>query len=131
MARLSIWTRAKHRVGLERPYYLALCRGQSDPWVAPSQQDSSFARVPFRICNRTAQQRGRLSEECKDYRLHLETCHVFTEGSCNTREVKDLLQPGRRNSLYKGIQIGRERPHFFGFQPPQKVFGVTPARFPA
>jgi hypothetical protein len=39
LARLSISTRAKHRVGLERPHLLALPRGQSDRGVAPAQQD--------------------------------------------------------------------------------------------
>ncbi len=27
-------------------------------------------------------------------------------------------------------RAGLERPHLFGFQPPKKVFGVTPVRFP-
>src|SRR5260370_28951620 len=37
MARRSIWTRAKHRVGLERPHFCTRFRAQSDSWVAPAQ----------------------------------------------------------------------------------------------
>jgi hypothetical protein len=40
--------------------------------------------------------------------------------------VKDLPQPGERKSLRKTGQIGRERPHFFGFQPPKKIVGSLP-----
>ena len=42
MARRSIWTRAKHRVGLEQPHFRARLRGQSESWVAPAQQETSF-----------------------------------------------------------------------------------------
>jgi hypothetical protein len=42
MARRSIWTRAKHRVGLERPHFWTRFRGQSESWVAPAQQEVSF-----------------------------------------------------------------------------------------
>jgi len=31
------WTRAKHRVGLERPHFCTRFRAQSDSWVAPAQ----------------------------------------------------------------------------------------------
>ncbi len=33
----NIWTRAKHRVGLERPHFCTRFRAQSDSWVAPAQ----------------------------------------------------------------------------------------------
>jgi hypothetical protein len=36
LARRSIWTRAKHRVGLERPHFLPLARGQKTTGVAPA-----------------------------------------------------------------------------------------------
>jgi hypothetical protein len=35
-ARHSIWARAKHRSGLERPHFCARFRGQSESWVAPA-----------------------------------------------------------------------------------------------
>lgn len=38
----SIWTRAKHRVGLERPHFCARFRGQSDAWGRSSPTRSVF-----------------------------------------------------------------------------------------
>jgi hypothetical protein len=32
-----------HRVGLERPHFLPLTRGQKTPGIAPAQQETSFA----------------------------------------------------------------------------------------
>src|SRR6266478_5081754 len=40
--------------------------------------------------------------------------------------VKDLQAPSLRKSPRKKGQIGRERPHFFGFQPPKKFLGSLP-----
>ena len=39
---------------------------------------------------------------------------------------------GEKNARRKKIQIGRERPHFLGFQPPKKFLGSLPpwAPFP-
>ena len=42
VARHWIWTRAKHRVGLERPHFWTRFRAQSKSWVAPAQQEDSF-----------------------------------------------------------------------------------------
>jgi hypothetical protein len=52
MARRSIWTRAKHRVGLERPHFCTRFRGQSDAWGRSSPQRNfvpSLARVTLKI----------------------------------------------------------------------------------
>lgn len=43
MARRSIWARAKHRDGLERPHFCTRFRGQSDAWVAPAHE------IPFDV----------------------------------------------------------------------------------
>ena len=50
MGRRSIWTRAKHRVGLERPHFCTRLRGQSESRVAPARQETSVrcARGRFR-----------------------------------------------------------------------------------
>jgi predicted transcriptional regulator len=41
-------------------------------------------------------------------------------------KVRKKAQAGRKNARRKKIQIGRERPHFFGFQPPKKFVGSLP-----
>ena len=51
MARRSIWTRAKHRVGLERPHFCTRFRGQSDAWGRSSPRRDSF-RCFARVCRR-------------------------------------------------------------------------------
>jgi hypothetical protein len=38
-ARHSIWARAKHRSGLERPHFCTRFRAQSESWVAPAQEE--------------------------------------------------------------------------------------------
>ena len=68
MARRPIWTRAKHRVGLERPHFRARLRGQSESWVAPAQQETSFGARRENLREKGA--------EGKDYTLHLRL-HLF------------------------------------------------------
>jgi hypothetical protein len=40
---------------------------------------------------------------------------------------KDLAQPKTQKQRWENYKNGRERPHFLGFQPPKKFFGVAPA----
>jgi hypothetical protein len=69
---------------------------------------------------------GDSSEERKNYPLHSRSCHVFTRDPHMKCFLKDLPQPGQRKSPRKKLQIGRERPYFFGFQPPKKFSGSLP-----
>ncbi len=74
MARRSIWTRAKHRVGLERPHFCTRFRAQSDSWVAPAQQETSFgARV-------RGENLGEAGEEGRNYLLQLRLHHLLQLG---------------------------------------------------
>src|ERR1700688_1646104 len=41
-------------------------------------------------------------------------------------ETGEIRNQGKRKSPWKKRQIGRERPHFFGFQPPKKFMGSLP-----
>jgi hypothetical protein len=41
-------------------------------------------------------------------------------------ETGEIRNRGKRKSPWKKGQIGRERPHFFGFQPPKKFVGSLP-----
>ena len=71
MARRSIWTRAKHRVGLERPHFCTRFRAQSESWVAPAQQEASFgARV-------RDENFGETGEEGRNYVLQLRLHHLL------------------------------------------------------
>lgn len=56
----------------------------------------------------------------------------FTLWQTHVPERKGKKNPRRRNARRKKIQIGRERPHFLGFQPPKKFLGSLPpwAPFP-
>ena len=72
MARRSIWTRAKHRVGLERPHFGTRFRAQSDPWVAPAQQETSFGARGENV--------GEVAEEGRNYALQLRLQHLLQLG---------------------------------------------------
>jgi len=61
--RRSIWPRAKHRVGLERPPFGTRFRAQSDAWVAPAQP-------PFGARER-GENLGEAGEEGRNYILRL------------------------------------------------------------
>jgi hypothetical protein len=41
-------------------------------------------------------------------------------------KVREKASAERKNARRKKIQIGRERPHFLGFQPPKKFVGSLP-----
>jgi len=74
MARRSIWTWAKHRVGLERPHFCTRFRAQSESWVAPAQQETSFdARV-------RGENLGEAGEEGRNYLLQLRLHHLLQLG---------------------------------------------------
>ena len=40
--------------------------------------------------------------------------------------IREKTSAERKNARRKKIQIGRERPHFLGFQPPKKFLGSLP-----
>jgi hypothetical protein len=42
------------------------------------------------------------------------------------RERSQLQAPTAKSARWKTTQIGRERPHFFGFHPPKKFLGSLP-----
>jgi hypothetical protein len=69
MARRSIWTRAKHRAGLERPHFRTRFRAQSDSWVAPAQQETSFGARGENL--------GEAGEEGRTYVLQLRLHHLL------------------------------------------------------
>ena len=56
----------------------------------------------------------------------------FTSWQTHAPERKGKENQQRKNARRKKTQIGRERPHFFGFQPPKKFLGSLPpwALFP-
>src|SRR5229473_3376990 len=72
MARRSIWTWAKHRVGLERPHFWPLARGQRTTGVAPARNEISFVVLPAcraRFCAYRLKEEGEQSEDGKNYTL--------------------------------------------------------------
>ena len=72
MSRRSIWTRAKHRVGLERPHLRTRFRGQSESWVAPAQQETSFGARGENLG-----EAGEEGEEGRNYVLQLRLHHLL------------------------------------------------------
>jgi hypothetical protein len=69
MARRSFWTRAKHRVGLERPHFCTRFRAQSESWVAPAQQEASVGALGESL--------GEAREEGRNYLLQLRLHHLL------------------------------------------------------
>src|ERR1700726_3024049 len=70
-----------------------------------------------------------MGEEGKDYTLHLRL-HLFLHPvapAISLRRVGCRTQR-KQESPWKKHQNGRERPHFFGFQPPKKFVGSLPPR---
>jgi hypothetical protein len=67
------------RVGLERPHFCTRFRGQSESWVAPAQQETSFGVRGENLIE--------AAEEGRNYLLQL--------------RLQDLLQLGMRISLGK------------------------------
>ena len=52
---------------------------------------------------------------------------VFTLWSRTFLKEKAMHEPKQQKQSNSNYKNGRERPHFFGFQPPKKVRGVAPA----
>jgi hypothetical protein len=92
MARRSIWTRAKHRVGLERPHSCTRFRGQSEAWGRSSPGADSF-RCFARVCRRILRRnmcRERLSK-VKTVRIAICTFTTATS-SPNARPTEFILK---------------------------------------
>ncbi len=86
MARRSIWTRAKHRVGLERPHFCTRFRAQSESWVAPVHKEIRSGVLPGYVAGfwrNQAKEEGEPGEDGRNYRLHSQNCHFFTRRSAN------------------------------------------------
>jgi len=58
-----------HRVGLERPHFCTRFRAQSEPWVAPTQQETSFGARGGNL--------GEAGEEGRNYLLQLRLHHLL------------------------------------------------------
>ena len=58
-----------HRVGLERPHFCTRFRAQSEPWVAPAQQENSFGA--------RGENFGETGEEGRNYVLQLRLHHLL------------------------------------------------------
>src|SRR5258708_20477552 len=82
MARRSIWARAKHRVELERPHFCTRFRAQSESWVAPAQQETSFGARGENV--------GEAAEEGRNYALQLRLQHLLQLGM--------RISPGKRGN---------------------------------
>ena len=67
------------------------------------------------------------SEECKDYTLQVRLPQVLqpVARAISLRGVGCITQC-KQKSPWKKHQNRRERPHFFGFQPPKKFVGSLP-----
>jgi hypothetical protein len=125
MARRSIWTRAKHRVGLERPHFCTQFRGQSDAWGRSSPGgDSSpcFARVCRRILGRNIC-RKRVNK-VKTVRITLCTFRTATS-SPNARPTEFILKRSPAATIAKVTAQKRANragaTPFFGSQSAQKI----------
>lgn len=86
MARRSIWPRAKHRVGLERPHLCTRFRGQSDAWVAPAHIEISSDVLPVCVAGlkrRQVKEERKSGEEGKNNSVHFQNWHFFTRRSAH------------------------------------------------
>jgi hypothetical protein len=103
MARRSIWTRAKHRVGLERPHFWTRFRAQIDAWGRSSHEEIPSDVLPASVGFQTKQVKEKVNtvEDGKNYPLHFENCHFFTrrsahgihpQGSATTTSAKVTAQ---------------------------------------
>src|SRR6267143_723423 len=65
--------------------------------------------------------------EGKDYTLHLRL-HLFLHPVAQAISLRRVgwRRQRKQESPWKKHRIGRERPHFFGFQPPKKFMGSLP-----
>jgi hypothetical protein len=69
------------------------------------------------------------SEECKDYTLQVRLLEVLQPAArAISFEAWEITKRCKGKSPWKKHQNRRERPHFFGFQPPKKFVGSLPPR---
>jgi hypothetical protein len=73
----SIWPRAKHRVGLERPHLCTRFRGQSDAWGRSSPKRNFLRYFACARCPIPEE----TSEAGKKYALHFQIGNFFTPSS--------------------------------------------------
>jgi hypothetical protein len=120
LTRRSIWTRAKHHDGLERPHFLPLARGQNTTGVAPAQQAVSFGPRGVNL--------GGAAEENRNYLLQLRLLHLFSLG-CAQASGK------RGNKRHENEKTDSGKTHLAGATPlfrlsaALKVRGVAPTRY--
>ena len=133
MARRSIWTRAKHRVGLERPHFCTRFRGQSDRRGRSSPRGDSF-RCFARVCRRVLRRnmyRKRVNK-VKAVRITLCTFRTVTS-SPNARPTKFILK--RLPTIASAKVTAQKRanppgaPHFLGEDPPKGFLGSLPRSY--
>src|SRR5271156_4611464 len=94
--------------------------------VAPPYISLPKCLAGLRFPSRNLRKKG---AEGKDYTLHLRL-HLFLHPvaqAISLRRVGCRTQR-KHESPWKKHQNGRERPHFFGFQPPKKFVGSLPPR---
>src|SRR5580693_10024248 len=92
--------------------------------VAPPCTSKPKCFAALRFLSRNLKEKG---AEGKDYTLHLRL-HQFLHPvaqAISLRRVGCRTQR-KQESPWKKHQNGRERPHFFGFQPPKKFVGSLP-----
>ncbi len=114
MARRSIWTRAKHRVGLERPHFCTRFRAQSESWVAPAQREASFgARV-------RGENFGETGEEGRNYVLQLRLHHLLhLVMRISLEKTRNKRHDNEKSDAEKNTRSGGSDPAFVRFQPPK------------
>jgi hypothetical protein len=123
MTTRSIWARAKHRLGLERPHLCTRFRGQSDAWGRSSPQRNflqCFARVHWRIPDET-------SEEGKKYALHFQIGNFFTLSSAYRIRSQRFARTASAKVAAQERSNRAGATPLFGGQSAQKFRGVTPA----
>src|SRR6266404_8370568 len=121
MARRSIWARAKHRVGLERPHFCTRFRAQSESWVAPAQQETSLGARGENLVE--------AAEEGRNYLLQLRLQHLLQLGDAHkSRENEEMNDTRMRKVTQKKTPDWAGATPLFRLSAAQKVRGVAPAR---
>ncbi len=119
----SIWTRAKHRVGLERPHLCTRFRGQGDAWGRSSPQRDCF-RDFARVLRWIPEETG---EEGKNYLLHFRNCHFFTRRSALLNSFSKTCNKRTREShRAEKFKSGGSDPTFLADNPPKSFVGSLP-----
>ena len=106
----ALWTWAKHRVGLDRPHHLALCRGQNDPCVAPAQHNCESP--------------GKWGEESKNCILQLRLHHFLHQELVYTIHPQRLSVRNRREThCPRKTKSGGSDPTFSALSRPKSCWG--------